>query len=734
MANPPGNDNESTEKPLKLDLSELQNLDFGPDWSGRKQADIPKNLSERGDRPGKGSKAPRRDRRPRQSTEAPQRHTGGAGAEPARPEHGDRQTRRPSGVGFDRERREQRGGRSFQGGPRERGGRPQEFQPVVDVSFYPEDLPFKALCHAMRTNCRTYELFELARLILEKPERFVATVKPLERDDAPIKEFFVSVPDNIPFETEDEAVAHVMANNLETFFEVKEVEVDPPKGNFAVVSKCGITGELIGPPNYHRYQALLQAHHSAKVSNVSFERFQSRLESVRDEEAIAAWTASMSKQTHYLTRVSDKEEAEAFDNRESAKYFLLTKRRDKVVRASNQIRVSGQMLENLPQGALRRSIESVLDYQRRFPLETANNLRGRLRRLKFTIYKKGSKGVSFVCAVKRRFRDPSKRFSDSIQKLITFIEDNPEVKVSELPGKFLGIKKPESRIDDAAESAPEIESVDKEKAAAIVEAHEIKRQERLASESDKPQTVSEEPASSGEQVASGDEIEPVGGGAEVADGNNTDAAETFVETSEVSETSEASGDDAPIPQPDAALEAKPEPDTPEADTPVTEPVSNEVEKDAGQPRYKVDDAPGQKAMAPVATDKLVKPLSESDHKIRAMMNSLRWLVTEGYVTEFGDGRLFAQPTADASHNQPGTAVATSKPSVTNVDDAADSASTTAAASSDTTEPPLATEAMDPDTNIGSNADAESNAEADESDSNGLTAPVDNGPDESRSEA
>jgi hypothetical protein len=83
-----------------------------------------------------------------------------------------------------------------------------------------------------------------------------------------------------------------------------------------------------------------------------------------------------------------------------------------------------------------------LERQLRFPLDTANVLRGRLRREHFTIFKKGSKGVSYVCAVKRKFRVPGQVFSDSIGALIGFIEAHPMVKAGELGAKFLGIEPP----------------------------------------------------------------------------------------------------------------------------------------------------------------------------------------------------------------------------------------------------------------------------------------------------
>jgi len=146
-----------------------------------------------------------------------------------------------------------------------------------------------------------------------------------------------------------------------------------------------------------------------------------------------------------------------FDSFDEAKAYLLTTVRDKVVRSVEQARLHGKNLEVLPQGELRRAIEGALERQRRFPLDTANALRGRLRREHFTIFKKGSKGVSYVCAVKRKFRVPGQIFSDSIGALIAFIEAHPMVKAGELGKKFLNIAPPpaaEAAVEGAPVAAP----------------------------------------------------------------------------------------------------------------------------------------------------------------------------------------------------------------------------------------------------------------------------------------
>ncbi len=151
--------------------------------------------------------------------------------------------------------------------------------------------------------------------------------------------------------------------------------------------------------------------------------------------------------------------------------FLLTQARDKVVRTSESARFHGKIAETMPPGEIRAAIEGALDRQRRFPLDTANALRGRLRREHFTIFKKGSKGVSYVCAVKRKFRVPGQTFADSIGALISFIEAHPMVRASELAPKFLGISLvPPAKPAEAPAAAPAAEGSAPETPVAAAEA------------------------------------------------------------------------------------------------------------------------------------------------------------------------------------------------------------------------------------------------------------------------
>jgi hypothetical protein len=320
--------------------------------------------------------------------------------------------------------------------------------PFFAAAFFPEDTSFNALVKTIRTSARTIELFEIARTVLAKPDRFVVVVARKPRvgasPDVAQPPIFVSVPDGYPFDTEEAAVAHVMANHLGTFFDKAEVEVEPPKGNYLVINRCGMTGELLGPPNYHRYNSLVQQHFAAKVSRTPFEAFRARIETVRDPEVVAQWLEKMKKVTRYTWKlpVAEGQPVPAFDSIEECRSHLLSQAKDSAVKSFENVRLHGKTLDAMPRGEILAAIEGAYDRQCRFPLDTANQLRGRLRREHFTIFKKGSKGVSYVCAVKRKFRVPGQVFGESIGNLISFIEQNPLVKAGELSAKMLGISAP----------------------------------------------------------------------------------------------------------------------------------------------------------------------------------------------------------------------------------------------------------------------------------------------------
>lgn len=478
----------------KLDLSALQAFQFGTQWTDagtkkpsggssqlspregeggapRRDRRPPRRPSEGGEgfRGGERSDAPREDQQgggrpprdrfggPREGGGGPRRpfpsREGGGGERGPRPEGGDRFDRRPR---FDRGGPGREGGERGDFGPRRPSGPPRPYlSPVFEITFYPDDTGFNALVKAMRSSCRTYELFEIARLILGKVERCVLVFK--RRPETPggsSGPIYLSVPDGVPFPSEEEAIAHALERTMDQFFTTEVVEVEPPKGSFQFVSRCPITKDLLAPANYHRYAQIVQHHYNARGIRMPLDKYKAALEVVRDPEAVAQWLESMKKVTRYTYKLAPEGEPAVFDNIEDARAHVLRVARDRIVRAAETARVPAKAVEAVGGSEAFRAMHGSLEMQRRFPLDTANALRGRLRRENFHIFKRGSKGITYVCSVRRKFRQPGQTFSDSINGLIAFLDAHPLVNVAELPLKFLGFAPPAAPAATAPASAP----------------------------------------------------------------------------------------------------------------------------------------------------------------------------------------------------------------------------------------------------------------------------------------
>lgn len=305
-----------------------------------------------------------------------------------------------------------------------------EFIPVVEASFYPDDAQFDTIINALRLTCKTYELFNVARFFLEKPERFVVVIKKIESQED--KNLYLSIDDDLVFLSEDDVVKYILEHHIEKYFDIQEEEVESPKGTFICVNKCGITGRILCPPNYHKYQEILLEHYNTFLPRMSFMRFKDSIETITDQTMIDEWKTNASKIKVYVPKV------EGCETRllkfSDVKRFFLENFKDKAIKISDSFRITGAAFQDMPKGLLSKSIFTLLLREKKFPLNFANNLRGKLRRARFTIYKVtlGKSKIACTCAVKRKFRSIDDTFEENIQTIIDFIDTHKGVKSSEI--------------------------------------------------------------------------------------------------------------------------------------------------------------------------------------------------------------------------------------------------------------------------------------------------------------
>ena len=400
-------------------LKDLESFSFQPDWAKNDSSDT--NVRKRHDS-GDNFKRNRRIGDSRNSSRS--FSSGDRGSGRRRFPNRDQNGRYSKDRGHDSKKFDKR---EF------RNDRPR-FEPIVNVEFYPNDANFNELIEQLRLSCKTYELFAVARLFLGKPERFAMVVK--KKDGCADKNLYLTTDDGFVFDTETEAIAHVLDAHIDKYFDVHEEEIQPPKGNFTILHKCGITGRVLCPPNYHEYQKVLLDHHEKYLPNVLFEKFKSKIVKTSEQSEIDAWKESVSKIAVYTPKECDSDQVELKTSSELRSFFV-DHFKDRAISQFESVRVPGEVFAKMPKGIISKSLFVTIEREKLFPLNFANNLRGKFRRAHFTIYKIGGKpGISCVCGIKRKFRTVGDEMADNLQPIMSYLDSNKKCHITDLMRHF----------------------------------------------------------------------------------------------------------------------------------------------------------------------------------------------------------------------------------------------------------------------------------------------------------
>src|SRR6516225_7381655 len=200
--------------------------------------------------------------------------------------------RREGGMG------DRRGPR--RGPPRERREPPAPL-PELNVSLVPDERGVESLARQIKMTGRAYPLFDIAQMILQKPERHAVNFAIKKNPEGqPIQQLFLCALDETLWLSEDEAVRHVLKRHFATFYQAEKTATEPPKGKYTFVAQCGLSGVVLGPPNYHDYQNQLRKLHSERFARMPFEAYKAQVKIVRDEEVVKKWVEDQSWKTEYI--------------------------------------------------------------------------------------------------------------------------------------------------------------------------------------------------------------------------------------------------------------------------------------------------------------------------------------------------------------------------------------------------------------------------------------------------
>ena len=412
----------SEEKTNAIDLGSLGAFDFTPAWAkkdekvtveggrGRVEDDRPRSGFGGGDKP---------------------RRNFGEGRKP----FGER---KPMG---DRPRK------SF--GDKPRFDRPsfEKPQPLAcEVKILPETKALGTIIRKIQGDTHAYKLKDLAYFFLDNPESILLKISPKapqgsQPQPSTSTSFYQCKVCGFASTKEEDVLEHVLSAHLGEYYDAKEIDCEPPKGNFTCVAKCGLSGVLLGPPNIHEFNAVVKEMIRTKYPNMSEADYRSRIEMVRDTESIEAWRASAVKKTVFFHKGEAETEGAAQLTREQAEGEFKRVVLPSLVDKPKHLMIKASVAATSPVKPLVWAVNDAIAAERRAPYAMIYALRGAFHHRKLNFFRANeARGPEFVIAAELKPFDAEHAIPE-LAAVSKYLDAHPCLDKSEFPAEIADFEK-----------------------------------------------------------------------------------------------------------------------------------------------------------------------------------------------------------------------------------------------------------------------------------------------------
>src|SRR5438132_2801482 len=248
-----------------------------------------------------------------------------------------------------------------------------QMAPEITIRFLPYALAFDNVVAQIKSGSVAYSVFALARLFLEKPERYEVCLT------AKTKSSLYQLGEGSSVSLTGEFLErNAFRFACENFYKIDITQSDPIKGNFSNVARCRLSGTLLGPTNHHNYQPQLRSLYEQRFSRrMSFADYQRQIEIVSDAALIERWKQEARKVISYTTLHEDT--PLTFSSAIEAERHFRSNCLPGLIRSLEEVTIGGAFSRRLPDGILNRAIEEAWARETRSPSNMMQELAGRFR-------------------------------------------------------------------------------------------------------------------------------------------------------------------------------------------------------------------------------------------------------------------------------------------------------------------------------------------------------------------
>lgn len=264
---------------------------------------------------------------------------------------------------------------------------------AVTVRFLPRSAAFESVIVQIKSGMVAYSVFALARLFLEKPERY--DVRLTTPEELPL----FQLGEGGPVSSDRQILENgAFASARDDFYIVEVTQTEPLKGNFTNVARCRLSGTLLGPTNHHQYQPQLRTLYETRFSRrMSFQDYQRQVEIVSDPAVVEQWKEQARNVTTYVTKTG--EPPTTFSSAAEAERHFRQNHLPGLLRSAPEVTINGVLSRRLPDRALGRAIEEAWAAETRSPSKMMQELAAGLRQAALNIFRH-RRGMLFVSPVR----------------------------------------------------------------------------------------------------------------------------------------------------------------------------------------------------------------------------------------------------------------------------------------------------------------------------------------------
>jgi hypothetical protein len=303
--------------------------------------------------------------------------------------------------------------------------------PDVAIRFLPRSPVLDSVVEQIRSGAVAYSLFHLARLFLEKPERY--EVRLTAKPDLPLYQLGENGAISVNRQFLEE---HAFRFAHQDFYKIDITEGEPIKGNFSSIARDRLSGTLLGPTNYHTYQPRLRTLYEQRFSRrMSFADYQRQIEIVNDPELVERWKKETQRVTTYTTL--REETPAAFSSTTETERHFKANYLPGLVRGVEEVSIGGVASRHLSDRPLHRAIEEAWVRENRSPSNLMQELAGRFRQAGLHVFRH-RRGMLFVSPVRPKpFIHEQTGVSELVNAILKTLAENPGIPRKDLAEKLM---------------------------------------------------------------------------------------------------------------------------------------------------------------------------------------------------------------------------------------------------------------------------------------------------------